>query len=159
MVVVFAGHSFIPSKERIKELVKEQLKINIPNDRVVTCYFGGYGDFDYICACASKELKQDNLKIEIVYVAPYFTLSEQAKIKELHKCGLCDASIYPSIEGVPPRAAILKRNEWMISNADLVISYVNCNYGGAYKSLQIAKRRQKKIINIWDIIKEKGFQE
>lgn len=159
MVITFAGHSFIPSKEQVKELVKEQLKIIIPNNIAVTCYFGGYGDFDYICACACKELKQDNSKIEIVYVAPYITLSEQAKIREMQKSGLCDASIYPPIEGVPPKAAILKRNEWMITKADWIISYVNCSYGGAYKSLQVAMRKEKNIINIWNCIQEKGFQK
>ena len=74
------------------------------------------------------------------------------KIKEMMNYDLCDTSIYPPIENVPPRFAISKRNEWMMTNADLVIAYVNHNYGGAYQSLQVAKRRKKKIINICDFI-------
>ena len=68
----------------------------------------------------------------------------------MQNCGFCDTSIYPPIEQVPPRFAISKRNEWMMANADLIIAYVNHEYGGAYQSLRVAKRRKKKIINICD---------
>jgi len=70
----------------------------------------------------------------------------------MQRCGLCDTSIYPPIENVPPKFAISKRNEWMMISADLIIAYVNRSYGGAYKSLQVAKRRKKKIINICNFL-------
>jgi len=70
----------------------------------------------------------------------------------MQRCGLCDTSIYPHIENVPPKFAISKRNEWMMISADLIIAYVNRSYGGAYKSLQVAKRRKKKIINICNFL-------
>ena len=66
--------------------------------------------------------------------------------------GICDTSIYPPIENVPLKFAISKRNEWMMTNADIIIAFVNRGYGGAYKSLQAAKRRKKKIINICELI-------
>lgn len=143
MTITFAGHSFVSSSSKVKEMVKEQIRNNITDAKSVTCYLGGYGDFDEICARACRELKQEYAGIEIIYVTPYINLSEQAKIKEMQNCSLCDTSIYPPIENVPPRFAISKRNEWMIKNADLIIVYVNHAYGGAYKSLQVAKRRKK----------------
>ena len=36
----------------------------------------------------------------------------------------------------------------MIENSDLIIAYVNNNYGGAYKSLRYAMRKNRKIINL-----------
>ena len=152
MTITFAGHSFISSKNKVKEMIKEQIRNNIIDVRLVTCYIGGYGDFDEICARACRELKAEYDNIEVVYVTPYISLSEQAKIKEMQRYALCDTSIYPPIENVPLRFAILKRNEWMMTNADLVIAYVNRSYGGAYKSLQAAKRKKKKIINIYDLL-------
>ena len=152
MTIAFAGHSFISSNNMVKEMVKDQIRNNIIDNNLVTCYLGGYGNFDEICARACRELKQEYGTIEIVYVTPYISLSEQTKIKEMQCCGLFDTSIYPPIENVPPRFAILKRNEWMMTNADLIIAYVNHNYGGAYKSLQVAKRKKKKIINIYDLL-------
>lgn len=40
----------------------------------------------------------------------------------------------------------------MMTNADVIIAYVNHSYGGAYKSLQVARRREKEIINICDFL-------
>ncbi len=50
---------------------------------------------------------------------------------------------------------LFQKNEWMMSNADLIIAFVAHNYGGAYASLQVAKRKGKKIMNIYDLLKEK----
>ena len=152
MIITFVGHARVSASNKVKDMVKAEIRKNIKNDRSVSCYLGGYGDFDDICACACRELKQEYAGIEVVYIAPYITISEQAKIKELRKNGLYDNSIYPPIENAPLRLAIPKRNEWMVTNADLIIAYVNYGYGGAYRSLQVAKRRKKKIINICDLI-------
>ena len=152
MTIAFAGHAVVSSNKRVKEMVKEQIRKNIIGVKFVTCYLGGHGDFDEICACACRELKQEHICVEVVYVAPYISLSEQLKIKEMQESGLCDTSIYPPIENVPPRFAISKRNEWMMINADLVIAYVEHSFGGAYKSLQVAKRKKKKIINICSLL-------
>lgn len=152
MIISFAGHSLVSSSSKVQEIVKEQVRHNIVDVKHVTCYLGGYGEFDELCARACRDLKKEYPGIELVYVAPYMSLSEQAKIREMQSYGLYDTSIYPPIENVPPRFAVLKRNEWMMTNADIVIAYVNRNYGGAYKSLQAAKRKKKRIINICDFL-------
>ena len=152
MIIAFAGHSVISSINRVKEMVKEQIRNNIIDVKFVVCYVGGYGAFDKACAFACRELKQEGFDIEVVYVAPYISLSEQSKIKDMQNNGLCDTSIYPPVENVPPRFAISKRNEWMMTKADLIIAYVIHNYGGAYKSLQVAKRKKRKIINICNLL-------
>ena len=147
MIISFAGHSLVKGADRVKERVKEEIRKNLDENRVV-CYLGGYGDFDEICARACRELKKTNANIELVYVAPYINISEQEKIKEMEREGFCDSSIYPPIENVPLKFAILKRNEWMMTSADMIIAYVNHSWGGAYKSLQIARRKKKRIVNI-----------
>ena len=152
MIITFAGHAIVSSQGEVKEIVKKQIRNIIINVNSVSCYLGGYGDFDEICARACRELKQELGNIELVYVSPYMSLSEQAKIKEMQTSRLYDASIYPPIENTPPRFAISKRNEWMMTNADLIIVYVNHNYGGAYQSLQVAKRKKKEIINICELL-------
>ena len=154
MIISFAGHSIINSSKMLKEAVKEQIRNNISDTEKVIFYLGGYGDFDEICAYACKELRQEYTNMETVYVTPYLSLSAQEKIKEMQKCGLYDITIYPPIENVPKKFAILRRNKWMIENSDLVITYVKHTYGGAYKSLKIAKQKKKKTINIYDLIKK-----
>ena len=150
MIISFAGHSSVSQGEKLCELVKEQIIKNANADDSITFYLGGYGDFDEICARACRELKCAYKSIELVYVMPYITASEQEKVKEMIEYGLYDSSIYPPIETVPPKFAITKRNEWMVSNADLIIAFVKHKYGGAYKTLTWAKRKNKKIINLCD---------
>ncbi len=152
MTITFAGHSLVPSSGKAKEVVKEQLRIRIASAESVICYLGGYGDFDEICARACRELKKERGGIELVYVTPYMNLHEQSKIKEMQSRGLYDAYLYPPIEDTPLRFAISKRNEWMMTKADLVISYVCRSYGGAYRSLQVARRAGKEIINVCDFL-------
>ena len=122
MIITFVGHSTMSSSSKVVELVQEQIKKCILNNKSITCYVGGYGMFDALCALACRELKKEYDKIEIVYVTPYLSSSEHAKIKEMQKSGFCDTSIYPPIEKTPPRYAILKRNEWMVTNSDLIIA-------------------------------------
>ena len=59
-----------------------------------------------------------------------------------------DDVIFPPLESVPRKFAILKRNEWMVEEADLVIAYVMYSWGGAVKTLEYAKRKKKTIINL-----------
>ena len=68
---------------------------------------------------------------------------------------LYDTVIYPPLETIPPRVAIVKRNEWMIQKADFIIAYVKHTYGGAYKALQYARKKKKSIINLAE--KDMGF--
>ena len=151
MRISFTGHSQIVSSNEIKEKVKEHIRSLIPANEPLECYLGGYGDFDIVCARACKELKNEYACIQLIYISPYISIREQEKIKEMQCAGLCDSTIFPPIENTPPRYAISKRNEWMMSQADIVIAYVNHHFGGAYKSFQIAKRKNKRIINICDL--------
>ena len=104
--------------------------------------------FDAIALRACREIKKQGIRCEIVYVTPYLDLSRQKELSELVKFGYYDATVYPPIENVPPRYAILKRNEWMVCNADVIVSYVRFSYGGAYTALRYARRKGKRIIDL-----------
>ena len=56
-----------------------------------------------------------------------------------------DSTTYPPLEKVPPRYAIVKRNEWMVCESDVVISGVTHSWGGAAKTLEFAQRKKKVI--------------
>ena len=151
MIISFIGHSLIASKDQVKELIKEQLRAVVQKCDRLTCYVGGYGDFDELCTAACYELKKE-IKIEVVYVTPYLSDTHKSLLEEMKNRGIYDSSIYPPLEKIPPKFAISKRNEWMMYTADLVIAYVSHNYGGAYNALLVAKRRKKTIINIYELL-------
>ena len=148
MIIAFFGHSTINDISAVKKLLFETLNGIVSKEEKVTFYLGGYGDFDNISAYVCREIKCQYPHIELVFVTPYFSPAQQKKIKELEKMHLCDASIYPPLESVPNRFAIIKRNEWMADNADLIIAYVQYSHGGACRAMNYAVKKGKRVINL-----------
>ena len=64
------------------------------------------------------------------------------------KAAMCDAIGNASPIGVYPKFAIDRRNRWMLKRSDVVVVFVNKNYGGAAKFEAIAKRQGKTVINL-----------
>ena len=145
MIITFFGHSNCLFNDDIKKQLKNILLDEIIKNPTCKFYLGGYGDFDELCLRTLSELKHDFPTIEILFITPY--LDKNYSKLELAKYYYDDV-IFPPIESVPRKFAILKRNEWMVEQADLVIAYVKYSWGGAAKALEYAKRKKKRIINI-----------
>ncbi len=146
MIVSFCGHSDFVQSEQSKQKVIGLLEEKIGENQV-DFYLGGYGLFDnfaYICA---KEYKLKHSNARLVFVTPYITPEYQKRELE-YKQTIYDLIVYPNIEHVPLRFAIEYRNKYMMEKADLVISYVCREYGGAYKTYRYALKLGKKIFNI-----------
>ena len=148
MIITFAGHSDTRISKDLSERIKNAIISTTKNCESVSFYLGGYGNFDNHCAMICREIKSTLPHCEIIFVTPYITIQQQEKMKQLLKANIYDSTLYPPIENTPPKFAISKRNEWMISEADLVICYVRRDFGGAYKSLCYAKRKNKRFINL-----------
>ena len=92
-----------------------------------------------------KDLKANFPEIELIFITPYLDINySKLEFAKYHY----DDVIFPPLESVPRKFAILKRNEWMVNEADLVIAYVMYSWGGAAKTLEYAKRKKKTIINL-----------
>lgn len=145
MIITFFGHSNCLFNDDIKKQLKNILLDEIIKNPTCKFYLGGYGDFDGLCLRTLKDLKNDFPDIELIFITPY--LDKNYSKLELAKYYYDDV-IFPPIESVRRKFAILKRNEWMVEQADLVIAYVKYSWGGAAKALEYAKRKKKRIINI-----------
>lgn len=149
MIITFVGHSTVKNyNETRRKLALLLEKVVSEYDEDVYCYCGGYGQFDSMCAAICTNLKRSNFKVKVCYITPYITEQHQRKIKEYLQCNMYDEVIYPPLETIPLKFAISKRNEWMVSQADIIIAYVTHTYGGAYTTLRYAERKKKKIINL-----------
>lgn len=144
MKISFFGHRKIYNQDEIKRKVTTILSDILKNTNFLEFYCGGYGDFDSICYSIVKEFKKKNDNIKILFVSPYMEESFLRKINT----DLYDEVIYPPIENFMKRFAIIKRNEWIINQSDLIIFFVEFDSGGAYRALNFAKRKNKHIIHI-----------
>ena len=136
MIVTFCGHSKIYETCEISKWLDIILPSLIEGG-AATFYLGGYGDFDSLAAAAVQRQKAIYPNIESVLVLAY--LNRDVDISRY------DGTTYPPLEKVPPRYAIVRRNEWMVRESDVVISGVTHGWVGAAKTLDYARHRQKVI--------------
>ena len=148
MKIAFFGHSFLQNQDSVFLSVEKAILENTCNTDFITFYCGGYGDFDNICASVCRKIKKRLKNTELIFVTPYITESYQERLNFFMKENLFDSIVDPPLEAVPLKFAIIKRNEWMIREADLVITYISHSFGGAYKSMRYAQRKKKRVINL-----------
>ena len=148
MVISFLGHRSLFTHSNLFEKVEKAILENADFENKVSFFCGGYGDFDELCAQVCRAVKKKRKNCEVIFVTPYMSVAQQEKIKEWIHLGLYDSVVYPPLEQIPLKFAISKRNEWMISQSDFVIAYVEHSFGGAYQGLHYARRKGKRIVNL-----------
>ena len=136
MIVTFCGHREVFLKEDVKLWLYEKVE-QLIQAGANTFALGGYGEYDQMAASVVFELKRKYPKIKSILVLPY--------ANKLIDTRLYDGILYPDMEGISKQYAIIYRNHWMVDWADIVVSYVEHEWGGAYKTLTYAKSKKKKI--------------
>jgi len=137
--ITFCGHSKIYETDGFTKWLDLLLPTLIEGG-ACTFYLGGYGTFDYLAAAAVRRQKAVYPNIEAILVLPYLNKDRNFDLSRF------DSTFYPPLEKVPPRFAIVKRNEWMVSASDVVVSGVTHSWGGAAKTLEYAQRKKKVIL-------------
>ena len=138
MTVTFCGHSTLSGSAPIRKWLLETTGALIAGGADLF-YLGGYGMFDALAFEVMREQKRAQPHITLALALPYLD-------SKLSTDGY-DEIIYPPLETVPKRYAIVCRNRWMVEASDVVVAYVSHSYGGAAQTLAHAKRRNKRIFN------------
>lgn len=146
MIITFIGNRILDQEQWMKEKVKSAIMSVLRDGEYTTFYCGGYGAFDRLCESVCRSVQKTSKECELVYVTPYMTETQQKKLQREQAAFRYDSVLYPPLERVPLRLAIIKRNEWMIDQADLIISYVKYTSGGAFRSLEYARKKGKRIV-------------
>ena len=142
VVITFCGHAdYIGGKESKKDMLR--LLEEIIGGTEADILLGGYGGFDSLALSASVAYRAAHGNVRLFLVSPY----PDGKCRNLPIAKEdCDEIVYPPIENAPRRLAIIKRNEWMIRESEIVIAHVKHCVGGAYRSLCYAQKLGKSII-------------
>lgn len=137
MNVTFCGHAKISDQDSVQNWLFEVTQALIEQG-ATTFYLGGYGSFDELAAWVLCQQKETHPNIELVLVRPYLH-------RNMDESGY-DTCIYPPLGSVPPRFAIPKRNQWMVQQSNVVVSYVLHDWGGAAATLRYARQKKKIIL-------------
>ncbi len=141
MIITFCGHSdFVGTNEYENKILS--ILESIAGNEETELFLGEYGQFDSFAYKCALKFKQTHPNTSLVFITQYLDKIDGEKKKRYDKI------IYPELEKVPKRLAILHRNKYMVEKADAIIAYVNRNYGGAYKSYALAKKRGKTIYRL-----------
>ncbi len=146
---VFFGHRYIDNPIRIKELLYTQICNLLDKNEYVEFLVGRNGEFDLCVASAVREAgknhRDDNSSL--VLVLPYPTaeyLKNQKSFYEYYN----EIIVSEKASSFHPKAAIQIRNRETIDRADTVICYIEESFGGAYNTIEYAKKQNKDIINL-----------
>lgn len=145
MTVCFCGHSKLYSsydsiKAKCLEIVRGLIAKGADSFLI-----GDYGDFDGLAASVCLALKKEHHHIEVCLVLPYYRPHIDDYTQQRYN--RFDSIITPPLEDTPYRYRIVKANQYMVDQADIVIAYVRSS-GGAAKTMEYAIRKAKNIINL-----------
>lgn len=141
--VSFIGHREVDNFSYIEEQLEEIVKDLINTKEYVEFCVGRNGEFDILVASVIKRAKRDygGENNSLILVIPY----PIANMDDMEK--FYDEILYPpELHCVHYKGAITKRNEWYVNNSDLLIAYVDREYGGAYECLKKAEKAKIPII-------------
>lgn len=113
-----------------------------------TFYTGAMGKFDMLFSSAVRKVKKKHPDIMLICVKPYMT--KEINENHIYYSGLYydDIIIPTELTGIHYKAAIKKRNHWIVNHSDLVIIYAVRKYGGAYNALRYSIENSKAVIRL-----------
>lgn len=150
-VVCFFGHRYIDNVCAVENKLEEIVKELILQKEYVVFLVGREGEFDQIVSSVIKRAQREITDLNNIHtlVMPYVKksyLDNEKSYNEYYDL----IEISEKAAAAHPKAAISIRNKEMIDRSALCVFYVEENFGGAAKALAYAKKREKKIINIYD---------
>ena len=110
MVITFCGHSNLSLVNEEKHKLYLTIKSEIIKNPNCIFYLGAYGDFDILCRRIVFCLKQQYKNVKAVFITPYLD-GNYSRLKYANE--YFDETIYPPIERVPKKLAIIAECEYV----------------------------------------------
>ena len=145
MIISFFGHADFLYDKKIKEKLLNELN-KLAKDRNIDFYLGGYGNFDSFAKNICLEFKRTHSSTKLFYITPYLTPSF-LKNKQPYLLDY-DQILSFDCANKSNKYSIIKRNERIVQSSDFIFFFVQKSFGGAYRTLQYAKRLKKPILNL-----------
>ena len=140
----FFGHRECP--DSVKTILREVLVDLIKDHGVDMFYVGNQGQFVAMVRSTLQELKKVYPQTDYTVVLAYMP-GKQTEYDDYS-----DTMLPEGIEFVHPRYAISWRNNWMLRQAEYVVTYITHSWGGAYQYAEKARRQKKNVINLKNLL-------
>lgn len=146
MTVCFCGHSDLHGNyDKIKQKCFEVVE-KLILESADTFFVGNYGAFDNLAATVCLSLRESYPVIKVNLILPYYRPHVDTYTQE--RLSRFNETLIPPLEGTPHRYRIVKANQYMVDQSDIVVAYVESQSGGAARTLRYAAKTGRRTINI-----------
>ena len=148
---VFFGHREIDNPLEVEEQLYDIVLHLLESKEYVEFLVGRNGEFDQLVSSTVRRVKRNyrDDNSALVLVLPYLS-AEYEKNEEAFQEYYDEVEICQSSSAAHFKAAMLIRNREMVDRSDLVVCYIEHNSGGAFQTVQYAKKKNKEIVNLSD---------
>lgn len=151
--VSFFGHRYAERAFEIESRLEKLLYELITQREYVEFLIGRDGEFDLLVSAAIRRavIKHGYGNTHFTLVLPYMKAeyrdNENEYLSYYDEVEICSESA-----SAHPKSAIQVRNRNLVDRSDLIVCCIQHKIGGAYKTVQYAKKQGKQIINLADDI-------
>lgn len=149
--VSFFGHRHIECGGEIERCLDNILHDLITQKEYVDFLIGRDGDFDLLASAAVRRAVHSygcgntHFTLVLPYMKAEYRDNEQSYLAYYDEVEICVESA-----SAHPKSAIQVRNRNIVDRSDLVICCIQHESGGAYRTVQYARKAGKRIINLAD---------
>ena len=149
--VSFFGHREVERAAEIESKLDQLLHDLITQKQYIEFLIGRNGEFDLLAASLIRRaIKQYGCgNTSLIFVLPYMKAeyrdNEQSYLNYYDEVEICADS-----SEVHYKSAIQVRNRCMVDRSDLVVCCIQHKSGGAYRTMQYAKKQGKQVRNLAD---------
>lgn len=149
--VSFFGHREVEGAAEIESRLERLLHDLITRKQYVEFLVGRDGEFDLLVASAIRRaVKQYGYgNTSLILVLPYMKAKYRDN-KQYYLSYYDEAEICSESSDAHYKSAIQVRNRSMVDRSDLVVCCIQHKSGGAYRTMQYAKKQGKQVRNLAD---------
>lgn len=147
--VSFFGHRYLECGADIENRLDRLLHNLITQQEYVDFLIGRDGEFDLLASSAIKRAIRryaygnTHFTLVLPYMKAEYRYNEKSYLEYYDEVEICSESAESH-----PKSAIQVRNRNIVDRSDLVVCCIQHKSGGAYKTIQYAKKQGKKIVNL-----------
>lgn len=147
--VSFFGHRKIEEPSEIEKRLDKLLYDIIVQNEYIEFLIGREGEFDMLAASAIKRAikKYGFGNTSFILVLPYMKAEYRDNKREYLEY-YDEVEICAKSSEAYCKSAFQVRNRSMVDRSDLVVCCIQRNSGGAYKTVQYAKKQNRKVVNL-----------
>ncbi len=149
--VSFFGHRFVEHGAELENRFDKLLYKLITQQEYVNFLIGRDEDFDLLASSAIKRAIRSygygntHFTLVLPYTKTEYRDNEKSYLEYYDEVEICSKSAETH-----PKSAIQVRNRNIVDRSDLVICCIQHKSGGAYKTIQYAKKQGKEVVNLTD---------